>query len=65
MKKYTKANAKETVDAYKDMTSYYDGSMTQDEMYALLRYRMMFGDAETRCIIAALTISGAKWKNEN
>ena len=27
--KYTKKAAKETVEAYKDMTCYFDGSMTQ------------------------------------
>lgn len=60
---YTKEAAKETVESYKDMTSYYDGSMSQAEMYNMLRYRMQFGEAETRTIIAALVISGAKFKD--
>lgn len=61
--KYTKKAAKETIESYKDMTSYYDGSMSRNEMYNLLRYRMQFGEAETRTIIAALVISGAKFKD--
>lgn len=59
---FTKKAAKETVESYKDMTSYYDGSMSQNEMYNMLRFRMKFGEAETRTIIAALVISGAKFK---
>ena len=59
--KYTKKAAKETVESYKDMTSFFDGSMTHNEMYNMLRYRMQFGEAETRTIIAALVISGAKF----
>lgn len=59
--RYTKAKAKETVSAYKDMTCYFDGSMKRDEMYNMLRYRMCFGEAETRCIIASLVIAGAKF----
>ena len=60
---YTKKAAKETVECYKDMTSFYDGSMSQNEMYNMLRFRMKFGEAETRTIIAALVISGAKFKD--
>ena len=60
--KYTKKAAKETVESYKDMTAFFDGSMTQAEMYEMLRYRMRFGEAETRTIIASLVISGAKFK---
>lgn len=59
--KYTKAKAKESIEAYKDLTCYFDKSMTQAEMYEMLRYRMRFGEAETRVIIAALVISGAKF----
>lgn len=62
MKKYTKAAAKETIEAYKEMTGYFDASITQADMYDMLRYRMGFGESESRCIIAALTIAGAKWK---
>lgn len=59
MKKYTKKAAKETVETYANMTSYFDESMTQREMFEMLRYRMQFGEAETRVIIAALVMAGA------
>ena len=59
--KYTKKDAKETIAAYADMTSYFDESMTQADMYNMLRYRMAFGEAESRCIIAALVLAGAKF----
>lgn len=59
--KYTKKAARETIDAYKGMTSYFDESMTQEDIYNMLRYRMHFGEAETRVIIAALVLSGAKF----
>lgn len=60
----TKKCAKETIEAYKDMTAFFDESMTQNEMYEMLRYRMQFGEAETRVIISALILSGAKFKDE-
>ena len=47
-----------------DITSYYDKSMTQESMYDMLRYRMRFGEAEARVIIAALVISGAKFEEK-
>lgn len=59
--KYTKKAAKESIEAYKDMTSYFDNSMSQEDMYNMLRYRMQFGEAETRIIIAALVLAGAKF----
>lgn len=58
----TKKSAKEAIAAYKDMTSYFDKSMTQADMYNMLLYRMQFGEAETRVIIAALIVAGAKFK---
>lgn len=60
--KYTKKDARETVNAYKDLTAYFDGSMKQSDMYDMLRYRMNFGEAETRTIIAALVLAGAKFE---
>lgn len=64
--KYTKKKAWETIDVYKNMTGFYDNdseySISQNDMYNMLRYRMKFGEAETRVIIAALVISGAKFK---
>lgn len=65
MKKYTKQNAKDTIEAYKHLTSFFDESMTQNAMYEMLRYRMQFGEAETRVIIASLVIAGAKFKKED
>lgn len=63
--KYTKKAAAETIKAYAEMTSFFDASMTQDELYNTLRYRMQFGEAETRVIIASLVLAGAKFKSEN
>ena len=62
MKKYTKKAARETIEAYKNETAYFDGSFAQNDMYKMLRYRMNFGEAETRVIIAALVNSRAKFK---
>ena len=59
--KYTKKKARETIEEYKDMTAYFDGSLNQSDFADMLRYRMQFGDAETRVIIAALVLSGAKF----
>ena len=56
--KYTKKAAAETIKAYAEMTSYFDNSMTQNELYNMFRYRMQFGEAETRTIIAALVLAG-------
>ena len=60
--KYTKKKAKESIEAYKDMTAFFDESMSQEDMYNMLRFRMRFGEAETRVIIAALVLAGAKFK---
>lgn len=62
MKKYTKKAAKETVEAYADMTAWFDESIPQRDMFEMLRYRMQFGEAESRVIIAALVMAGAKFK---
>ena len=58
----TKKTAREQVETYKDMTSYFDESMSEEEMHEMLRYRMGFGESETKVIIAALVIAGAKFK---
>ena len=58
---YTKEKARKTIKAFGAQTCYFDETMTQNEMYEMLRYRMKFGEAETRVIIAALVISGAKF----
>ena len=61
--KYTKKHARECVEAYAYLTGWFDESMTQREMFEMLRYRMQFGEAESRVIIAALVMAGAKFKN--
>lgn len=58
----TKKQERETVEAYKDLTCYFDGSMTRQEMYEMLRYRMLFEEAEARVIISSLILAGAKFK---
>ena len=62
MKKYTKKHARECVEAYAHLTGWFDGSIAQRDMYEILRYRMQFGEPETRVIIAALVMAGAKFK---
>ena len=62
MAKLTKKECKTIIEQNKENTSYFDESMTCEEMYNMLRYRMAFGEAETRVIIASLVLSGAKFK---
>lgn len=62
--KRTKKQERETVSAYKDMTAFFDNSITRGEMYDLLRYRMRFGEAESRVIISALVLAGAQFAEE-
>ena len=61
----TKAKAREIIEANKDNTAYFDKSISVKEMYEMLRYRMRFGEAETKVIIAALKVSGAKFRASN
>ena len=62
--KYTKKQARATVAAHKDNTAYFDGSLSFEQMYGMLRYNMHFGEAETQVIISALVASGAKFTGE-
>ncbi len=62
MKNTAHADAKRIIARYLNQTGYADGSITVSDMYEMLRDRMKFGNAEAQCIIAALTIAGAKWK---
>lgn len=62
--KRTKKQERETVRAYKDMTAFFDNSITRGEMYDLLRYRMRFGEAESRVIISSLVLAGAQFAEE-
>ncbi len=61
--KYTKKAARENIEVYKERTAFFDGSISQLDMYEMLRYRMAFGEAESRVIIAALIIAGARFQN--
>lgn len=58
--KWTKAECDILINHYKDNTAYFDGSMTYEEMYDMLRYRMHFGEAETMVIIACIIKCGGK-----
>ena len=63
MKMYaTKAEAKRELDASKDRTFYFDGSLKMSDMKKMLLYRMGFGEAETNVILAALVLAGAKFE---
>lgn len=41
--------------------NYFAGTIRFEDMRLMLRYRMNFGDAETRLILAALVNAGAKF----
>ena len=60
----TKKLAKAIIEINKNNTNYFNNSMTRDEMFDMLRFRMRFGQAETEVIIASLIIAGAKFKDE-
>ena len=60
--KYTKESAKYEIEMYKNSTAYFDGDVSADEMYTMLRFHMGFGEAEAHVIIAALILSGAKFE---
>jgi len=58
----TKENAIQIIKDYKDDTSYFDGSVTAQEMQEMLMHRMGFGLAESLVITAALVKEGANLK---
>lgn len=60
----TKKAAWEQIEKFKGETNYFSGSIKLDDMRDMLRYRMQFGEAETEVILAALTIAGAKFQEE-
>lgn len=66
MKYATKKNAKEILAVIKEQhsTNYFNGHVSMNEMYDMLRNRMRFGSAETNAIIAALVLAGAKFTTE-
>lgn len=48
----------------KHQTSYFDGSLSLEEMYEMLRFRSGFEVAETNVILASLVLAGAKFIRE-
>lgn len=63
MKYVTKKAAKEAIEQYKDRTRYFDGSLNMADMTWMLR-DMLFGEAETNVIMAALVLAGGKFTVE-
>ena len=59
----TKKAERETIEAYKDMTAYFSGEISRREISEMFRYRFGFGDAETRVIVAALSLAGGEMEN--
>ena len=55
----------ELIKEFKDNTSYFDFSMTLNDMYAMLRDRMHFGEAESIVIMASLIKAGAKFMDDS
>lgn len=53
-----------TIAKYGGMTPFFDKSITQDEMYEMLKYGAQFSEAEIKVIIAALVLSNARFKDE-
>ena len=58
----TREQAIKFLKSNKNNTLWFSGGMTFDDMYAMLRYRMRFGEAESLCIISSLKLNGAKIK---
>lgn len=60
----TKAEAKRELDASKDRTFYFDGSLKMSDMKKMLLYRMGFGEAETTLVLtfALVVVEIAKRK---
>lgn len=50
------------IEEYKNDTMYFNEQMTFDQMYNMLRFRMEFGEAEAKVIIASLIKNGAKFR---
>lgn len=60
--KIREKDCNEIIEKYKDNTNYFNGTIDQDDMWDMLRYRMQFGESESVVIIAALIKVGAKFK---
>ena len=50
------------IEECKDDTMYFNEEMTFDQMYNMLRFRMEFGEAETKVIMACLMKNGAQFR---
>lgn len=60
----TKVKASEIINEYRDETNYFSGGIKAKDMYEMFRYRMQFGEAESKVIIAALIKAGAKFQGD-
>lgn len=60
----TKKAAWEQIEKFKGETNYFSGIIKLDDMREMLKNRMEFGEAETEVILAALTIAGAKFQED-
>ena len=58
----TKKELKQIIEQWKDETNYFTGNLKYKDMFEMFRYRFNFGAAETKVIIAALELAGAKFK---
>lgn len=60
----TKVKASEIINQYRDETNYFSGEIKTKDMFEMFRYRMQFGEAESKVIIAALIKAGAKFQGD-
>ena len=60
----TKKAAWDKIEEFKGETNYFSGCLKLDDMKDMLRNRMQFGEAEAEVILAALTIAGAKFQED-
>ena len=58
----TREQAIKFLKANKNNTLWFTDGITFDDMYAMLRYRMRFGEAESLCIISSLKLNKKKKK---
>lgn len=57
---YSKEETVKSINTYKNWTDYFNGTLTYNDIYNILRNRMKFNEAETNTIISGLTLVGAK-----
>ena len=58
----TREQAIKLLKANKNNTLWFTDGITFDDIYAMLSYRMQFGEDESLCIISSLKLNGAKIK---